>query len=155
MSKRASLKGLGAEIFFPDDGASLAPPPAEDVPPSETAGGTETAEPAPIRSLQTTRARPPEREPASVRASVLAPVPDEVVSVIRQVVKDPGKEVLYVRLTAAEKGQLADIAYTYKRQGKKTSDTEIGRIAVNYLMQDYQANGANSVLARVIDALLA
>ena len=58
-------------------------------------------------------------------------------------------------MTPGEKAQLADIVYTYKRQGKKTSENEIHRIAMNYIMADYHAHGELSVLARVIDALLA
>ncbi len=60
-----------------------------------------------------------------------------------------------MRLTAEEKARLADIVYTYKRQGKKTTENEINRIAVNYMVHDYKANGERSVLARVIAALLA
>ena len=82
-------------------------------------------------------------------------VPDDVIESIRKTVKVTGKDVLFVRLTPEEKGQLADIVYTYKRQRKTTTETEIGRIAINYLVQDYHAAGAQSILARVIDALLA
>jgi hypothetical protein len=82
-------------------------------------------------------------------------VPDDVIESIRKTVKVTGKDVLFVRLTPEEKGQLADIVYTYKRQRKTTTETEIGRIAINYLVQDYRAAGAQSILARVIDALLA
>lgn len=93
--------------------------------------------------------------PASVQASVLATVPDEVVASIRRTVKDPGREVLYVRLTPAEKAKLDEIVYGYKRKGQKTTDTLIGRIAVNSIVEDYQRNGDASVLARVLAALLA
>ena len=50
---------------------------------------------------------------------------------------------------------LSDIVYTYKRQGQKTSETEINRIALNYLLLDYREHGQQSVLARVLAALLA
>ncbi len=69
-------------------------------------------------------------------------------------VKNPAKEeVLYVRLTKEEKAQLGDITYTYIRQGRKTTDNELGRIAINFLIADYRANGATSILAKVIEAL--
>jgi hypothetical protein len=48
---------------------------------------------------------------------------------------------------------LADIVYTYKRQGVKTSENEINRIAINFLIEDYAKNGKESVLAKVIEAL--
>ena len=86
---------------------------------------------------------------------MLAPVPDEVIATIRQAVKVVGREVSFVRLTPEEKAQVADIVYTYKRQGKKMTENEINRIAVNYIVQDYKVNGEQSVLARVIAALLA
>jgi len=63
--------------------------------------------------------------------------------------------VSFIRLTAEEKGQLADVVYTYKRQGRKTTENEVSRIAVNYLLEDYKANGNTSVLARVLEALQA
>jgi len=91
---------------------------------------------------------------ASLSASMLAPDPD-LVETIRKTVKATGKEVSFIRLTPAEKQELADIVYTYKRQGKKTTENEIARIAVNYLLADYHASGELSVLAKVIDALLA
>jgi hypothetical protein len=95
------------------------------------------------------------REHASSHASTLAPEMDELAATIRRTVKSPGKEVVYVRLTPEEKAQIADVVYTYKRQGVKTSDNEIGRIAVNLLMEDYRTNGENSVLAKVLAALQA
>lgn len=88
-------------------------------------------------------------------ASTIAHNQDDVIEMIRKAVKAPGKEVSFVRLTAEEKGHLADIVYTYKRQGKKTSENEINRIAINYILEDYRANGERSILARVIASLLA
>ncbi len=69
--------------------------------------------------------------------------------------KNTGREVTFVRLTPEEKSQLADIVYTYKRQGVKTSENEISRIAMSYLLEDYKAHGQESILAKVIAALLA
>jgi hypothetical protein len=74
---------------------------------------------------------------------------------IRKTVKTAGKEVSFMRLTPHEKAQLADIVYVYKRQGTKTSENEINRIAINFLLADYKENGAASVLAQVIEALRA
>jgi hypothetical protein len=87
--------------------------------------------------------------------SMIASYHDDIIDVIRRTVKVPGREVSFVRLTPQEKDQLGDIVYTYKRQGKKTSENEINRIAVNFILQDYRTNGNNSILAKVIDALLA
>jgi hypothetical protein len=80
-------------------------------------------------------------------------MPPAVVEEIRKTVKQIGKEAATYRLTEAEKQQLADIVYTYKRQGYRTSDNELARIAINWLLWDYQAQGEQSVLARVLEAL--
>jgi len=90
---------------------------------------------------------------ASKHASTLAIKPD-IIELIRKVVKTPAKEeVLYVRVTREEKNQLGDIEYVYDRQGVETSANELGRIAVNFLIADYKANGEKSILAKVLTAL--
>jgi hypothetical protein len=88
-------------------------------------------------------------------ASTLASYTDSTIETIRKTVKAVGKEVSFIRLTQNEKNQLADILYTFKRQGVKTTENEVNRIGLNLLLEDYRANGENSVLARVIAALLA
>ena len=90
---------------------------------------------------------------ASSNASTLAINQEINIESIRKTVRRIGKEVTFVRLTPEEKAQLADIIYTYKRQGTKTSENEIARIGLNHLIADYQANGEESVLAQVIAAL--
>jgi hypothetical protein len=87
--------------------------------------------------------------PTSSRATTL-PTPLET---IRKTVKQVGKEAATYRLTEEEKQHLADIVYTYKRRGYRTSDNELARIAINWLILDYQEEGEQSVLARVLEAL--
>jgi hypothetical protein len=96
-----------------------------------------------------------ETEQANTNASTLSKEQATLIDQIRKVVKTVGREVSFVRLTPDEKQQLADIMYSFKRRGIKTSENEINRIAVNFMLKDYQANGNSSILARVIDALLA
>src|SRR5215211_1338232 len=90
---------------------------------------------------------------ASVNASTLANNQDSVIEVIRKSVRHVGKEITFVRLTPEEKAQLADIVYTYKRQGTRTSENEVARIGLNHLIEDYKANGETSILAKVMAAL--
>ncbi len=163
-SKRVSLKGKGADLFFGDfvsEGAEL--PPLSDQIPSTSDDGAVLAEPiiqapsaekASVPSVRraSTRESKESRTRASNHASTLASESDHV-DAIRKVVKRPGKEVVYVRLTPEEKGQLADVVYTYKRQGVRTSDNELGRIAINGLLADYQEHGEGSLLAKVLAAL--
>jgi hypothetical protein len=92
---------------------------------------------------------------SSNQASVLARYHDSTIETLRKAVKAVGKEVSFMRLTQGEKNQLADVLYTFKRQGIKTTENEVNRIALNLLLEDYRTNGKNSVLMRVIAALLA
>jgi hypothetical protein len=61
-------------------------------------------------------------EPSRYRASTLASIDGEGIEAIRRVVKQTGREVSFVRLSPEEKGRLADVVYTYRRQGRKTTE---------------------------------
>jgi hypothetical protein len=78
---------------------------------------------------------------------------DIITEIIRKAVKHLGKEAATYRFTREEKKALADIVYTYKGQGIRTSENEITRIAINYLVENYKQDGKNSILARVIERL--
>jgi len=92
-------------------------------------------------------------QPAVTSPLAHAAMPPAVVEEIRKTVRQFGKEAATYRLTEAEKRRLADIVYTYKRQGYRTSDNELARIAINWLLLDYQEQGKQSILARVLEAL--
>jgi hypothetical protein len=77
----------------------------------------------------------------------------EVLEVVRKAVKQIGKEAATHRFTLEEKNHLADIEYTYKRQGIRTSENEITRIAINYFIEDYRQNGEESLLAKILKRL--
>ena len=72
---------------------------------------------------------------------------------IRGAVKNLGKEAATHRFTQEEKDKIADIVYTYHRQGYKTSENEIARIGINWLINEFQENGSQSILHRVLKAL--
>lgn len=78
---------------------------------------------------------------------------DASIEVVRKAVKACGKEAATHRFTLAEKRAIAAIVYAYKGQGIRTSENEIARIAINYLISDYRQNGRRSVLQQVIEAL--
>ena len=78
---------------------------------------------------------------------------NELVEEIRKSVKKLGKEAATHRFTIEEKKALADIIYQYKGQGVRTSENQIARISINFLIEDYRENGKNSVLSRVIERL--
>ena len=76
-----------------------------------------------------------------------------MIEVIRKAVKVFGKEAATYRFTEEEKRALDDLEYSYKRQGIRTSENELTRIAVNFLIEDHMQNGANSILDQVLKAL--
>lgn len=87
--------------------------------------------------------------------TAISPTPShvDVVETIRKNVKRLGKESTVYRFTPEEKSALADIVYTYKRNGVRTSENEVIRIAMNWLLEDYRIDGKSSVLAQVLDKL--
>jgi hypothetical protein len=99
------------------------------------------------------RASTQDNEQPAVLARYQASNHTNTVEIIRRAVKDPGGKTTFVRLTPEEKNRLVDLVYTYKRQGVKTSENELARIAIGCLLEDYQANGKESMLAQVIEAL--
>jgi hypothetical protein len=76
-----------------------------------------------------------------------------ILEVVRKAVKQIGNEAATHRFTLEEKSLLADIEYTYKRQGIRTSENEITRIAINYFIEDYRTNGEQSILAKILKRL--
>jgi hypothetical protein len=80
-------------------------------------------------------------------------ITDGIYEVVRKAVKQIGKEAATHRFTIEEKNHLAEIEYTYKRRGIKTSENEITRIAINYFVEDYRLNGEQSLLAKILERL--
>jgi hypothetical protein len=93
------------------------------------------------------------REHESQAPSEQATIAATAVERIRKAVKQYGKEAATHRFTLEEKRLLADIVYTYDRRGVRTSENEITRVAINWLILDYQASGEQSVLARLLERL--
>jgi hypothetical protein len=91
--------------------------------------------------------------PPRNHATMVSPVDGDIFDVVRKAVKQIGKEAATDRFTLDEKNILADIEYTYKRQGIRTSENEITRIAINYFIEDYRKNGDSSLLANVLKRL--
>ena len=135
------------------NGANQQPSPAQTAAPA--ASPQQGADNREVEMASPALTKQPTNKQTSTKASTLASYPASIIETIRKAVKQTGREVTFVRLTPEEKSQLADIVYTYKRQGVKTSENEISRIAMGYLLEDYKANGHESILAKVIAALLA
>jgi hypothetical protein len=181
MPKRVSVKGKGADLFFgdydpvgsaaqptepmpangqspeplPETLATAAAPSASVVADQEPQSRSKGSHPKSGSQRASRHASQPADEQARALASMLAGVESETIDAIRKVVKTQGREVSFIRLTPEEKAQVSDIVYTYKRQGQKTTENQINRIAINYLLHDYHEHGEQSVLARVLASLLA
>ena len=78
---------------------------------------------------------------------------ETIIPIVRKAVKEFGKEAATHRFTQDEKKEISDIIYTYKNQGVKTSENEVARIAVNFLIEDFKLNGKNSILDKILKAL--
>jgi hypothetical protein len=78
---------------------------------------------------------------------------DTIIELVRKAVRQFGKEAATHRFTVEEKKAIADIIYSYRNRGIRTSENEIARIAVNFIVNDYRENGENSILDRVLGAL--
>jgi PBP1b-binding outer membrane lipoprotein LpoB len=77
----------------------------------------------------------------------------DIFEVVRKAVKQIGKEAATHRFTLEEKNLLTDIEYTYKRGGVRTSENEITRIAINYIIEEYRQHGEESILAKILKRL--
>lgn len=169
-SKRVSLKGKGADLFFGSQPPSEMPSP-DDVQVTDTrdadqrfgersTAGIAVPSGSPAHAILT-QPRQHDAQQWESNRDMSGSNPDaehasaETVERIRKTVKEIGREVAFTRLSPTEKGRLADIVYTYRRQGVKTSENEINRIAINLMLNDYEVNGEQSVLARVLAALQA
>ncbi len=136
---------------------------SEDVPQSPA---NDTPEAAPATGMFTAlheqdkqeRATPPQAGSHDVETSrnrdlTTSRYHDRLIEDIRKAVKVVGREPGTIRLTEQEKSQLTDIIYTLGRQGTRTSENEVYRIAINYLLEDWREHGKESMLARVLAAL--
>src|SRR6266487_194710 len=78
---------------------------------------------------------------------------DDYIEIIRKAVKLLGKEAATHRFTADEKDAITDIVYALKKKGISTSENEITRIAINYLVWEYRQSKQASILAKVLERL--
>src|SRR6266487_2180091 len=78
---------------------------------------------------------------------------EDIFEIVRKAVKQVGKEAATHRFTQEEKQALADIEYTYQRQGMRTSENELTRIAINYVVEEYRQHGEQSILAKALKKL--
>ena len=154
-----SKSGLGDSPFF-----APAPPTVEVPTPPLSNPSIERMEPEKIKRLKTKKVKQPINRDTTTPRNHDTVIPryhdtttprihGVAIELVRKAVKEFGKEAATHRFTEAEKREIADLIYTYKNQGIKTSENEITRISVNFVMEDYRENGENSVLHKILEAL--
>ena len=154
-SRRVSLKGKGADLFFGGESPTdMAEQPEKNTQPvaHTTLQEDHAIADVPAVTTQMSVVQPPTQQ-SRHRDTTVSRYQDTTIEAIRRVVRAPGKEAATYRLSQDEKSAVADIVYTYKRQGVRTSEIEISRIALNFILGDYDENGDESVLARALKAL--
>ena len=91
--------------------------------------------------------------PPSDHDTVIPRHHDTTVESIRKAVKQFGKEAATHRFTREEKQKIAELIFAYSSKGIRTSENEIARIAVNFLVEDHKQNGKDSILDQVLKLL--
>ena len=162
MSKKFNVKNIINERKNELDYSPLFQSKSHFVPKDNDSSGTNQQAPTPKRAAKTQHndTVTPRYQDTTVsttlprhRDTVTPQDEDDILDIVRKAVKQIGKEAATHRFTLDEKNLLADIEYTYKRQGVRTSENEITRIAINYFIQDYQRNGNSSLLAKILQRL--
>ncbi len=72
---------------------------------------------------------------------------------LRRSVKEFGKEAATHRFTLAEKRAIAEVVHRLNMQGLRTTENEITRIAINFLVYEFNQAEQSSLLLRVLQAL--
>ena len=72
---------------------------------------------------------------------------------VRKAVRMFGKEAATHRFTLEEKQTLAEIIFSFRQKNLRTSENQITRIAINWLMLDYKKTQENSILHQALLAL--
>jgi hypothetical protein len=146
-----SKSGLADSPFF-----APAQPKVEPVTPPSATLPVEKAEPAKIEKPKIKKVEQPIKRDTTTPShhdTTVSRYHDTIVEMVRKSVKEFGKEAATHRFTQAEKRAVADIIYTYKNNGIQTSENQIARISVNFIIEDYRENGANSILHKILEVL--
>lgn len=131
---------------------ALPTPTADTTTPCNHATTTPTNYPSRTPSTHTTK------EPANQSTTISgnhATTIRDTVRRIRQAVHHIGKETATYRFTRDEKVGLMEIVYQQGKVGIRTSENEIVRIGLNWLLQNHRMQGEGSMLSLVLEALRA
>jgi hypothetical protein len=76
-----------------------------------------------------------------------------VIEEVRKALRKFGKEAATHRFTLEEKQAIAEIIFKFRQENIRTSENEITRIAINWLIYDYKQTKENSILHQSLRAL--
>lgn len=119
---------------------------------------SDTAVVARTREPETTSDRsvqPSQQDPMTPRHhdTVIPRDQGDLTDMVRKAVKQFGKEAATHRFTLAEKNAIAEVVFAYRGKGIKTSENEMTRIAINYLILEHQQHGEKSILNQILEKL--
>jgi len=156
MKKRLNESGVlnelrGGSAFFRGDPPANTTIPAAGAPaPEARPDDGATVESVTPRNRDTTTPRNQRTAQPRTRA---ATDHGATLATVRRAVRQVGKEAATYRFTVDEKRALAEIVYTYRGLGMRTTENELTRIAVNFLIEEYRQHGEHSVLAQSLALL--
>jgi hypothetical protein len=133
--------------------AATAPRTPPDVSPEGEAPTARAKKTKPATTKPRQHSIEPPRDHATTTPSNHGGTTPTVIDAIRRAVNQLGKEVATHRFTQEEKRAIADVVYTYSQKGCKTTGNEIARIAINWLLSDYEQHSEESVLHKALTAL--
>jgi len=128
--------------------------PKRQQPPSATQ--TADRQPVPPKKERTRSTNPASKKDSdhdSKIASYQDSTLDSMIDGVRKAVRVRGNEQSIHRLSREEKRAVKDLVYEYDKDGVRTSENEVTRIALNWLIVDHKERGEESILARVLSAM--
>ena len=143
----------GASLFFPSPGRNPSMKKVNKSPITPGVSTRKVIKKVNEQKNKTDSAITPSRHRGSKHDSMTSRYHDTIYETIRKAVKTFGKEVSTHRLTPEEKKAMADIVYAYRGRGIRTSENELSRIAINFLINDYRDNGENSLIEKILRLL--
>lgn len=143
--------------------SALSPTPANDVTVSNetqhialpASDGKEPAQPSSNHPITDVPMPPrhheiiPPRDHTTTRPVAQSTIVAEVHKAVKQIGRFEGTH----RYTEAEKDGLDEVIRAFKKKRIRTSENEIARIGINFLLEDFRRNGRDSVLSQVLSSL--
>jgi hypothetical protein len=163
-----SKSGLADSPFFTKPTNEVVPPPPALSPTTTVIDKHPNEKPSkksnPLHTNKPKTATKPQQRDTTIPSNHATVIPrhhdttipsnrDTTIEIVRKAVKEMGKEAATHRFTVDEKRAVLDLIYSYKGLGLKTSENEVARIAINYILEDYKQNGRNSIIDKVLKAL--